>query len=48
MQGTASRCLCAVENDVSFCPHGRPPGHLNMHIGLIVGIGPAATDYYYR
>ena len=19
-----------------------------MHIGLIVGIGPAATDYYYR
>jgi aspartate racemase len=22
--------------------------HSNMHIGLIVGIGPAATDYYYR
>ena len=21
---------------------------MNMHIGLIVGIGPAATDYYYR
>ena len=19
-----------------------------MHIGMIVGIGPAATDYYYR
>jgi aspartate racemase len=23
-------------------------GHSYMHIGLIVGIGPAATDYYYR
>jgi aspartate racemase len=22
--------------------------HSDMHIGLIVGIGPAATDYYYR
>jgi hypothetical protein len=24
------------------------PGSLSMHIGMIVGIGPAATDYYYR
>jgi aspartate racemase len=39
---------CAVENWVSFRPQGRPTWHSGMHIGLIVGIGPAATDFYYR
>jgi aspartate racemase len=38
----------AMENRASFNSRAQPPGPIDMHIGLIVGIGPAATDYYYR
>jgi aspartate racemase len=36
------------EDEVSVVPKGPTYWHADMHIGLIVGIGPAATDYYYR
>jgi aspartate racemase len=37
-----------MQNEASTYPKIPPAEATYMHIGLIVGIGPAATDYYYR
>jgi aspartate racemase len=38
----------SARDDVKFLRSTNEAEHSTMHIGLIVGIGPAATDFYYR